>query len=405
MLYHFYEYGRHALTPLRMAADHTQNLFQNPMNPLSHTMGGRMVAAACEVLEHSTREYGKPAFNLGFTEVEGQTVMVEEEVVLRKPFGQLKHFKRGCDVRQDKMLIVAPMSGHFATLLRGTVEAMLPHYEVYITDWRDAKMTPLYEGHFDLDDYVDYVMDFLEHLGPGAHVMAVCQPSVPVFTALALMEEEDHPARPASLTMMGGPIDTRVNPTEVNDFATKRPLSWFKHNVVTTVPVPNPGMFRRVYPGFLQLAGFMAMNLSNHMTKHMDMFQHLVEGDGESADATQAFYEEYRSVMDLTEEFYLQTVDKVFRRHLLPRHKLTHRGRLVDPSKITRTSIFCVEGELDDISGVGQTQAALDLTPNLPKSKKHHFVQKGVGHYGIFNGRRWRESIAPKVRDFTADAR
>lgn len=400
MLYQMYEFQRQALAPLRLVADHGQHVFRNPLNPASYTPGGRVIAAACEVIEHSTRPYGKPGFGLDTTVVEGQTVGVIEDVVLRKPFCQLKRFRRDVDIDSPKLLVVAPMSGHFSTLLRGTVQAMLPDHDVYITDWRDAKLTPLWEGGFDLDDYVDYIIEFLEFLGQGTHVMAVCQPSVPVFAAVALMEEQDHPCIPATLTMMGGPIDTRVNPTEVNDFATRRPMAWFKHNVIATVPPPNGGMFRRVYPGFLQLAGFMAMNLGNHMSKHFDMFLHLIEGDGESAEATQGFYEEYRAVMDLTEDFYLQTVDKVFKRHLLPKGELTHRGHLVDPKKITRTAIFCIEGERDDISGVGQTRAAFDLTPNLPKAKKFYHEQQSVGHYGIFNGRKWRENIAPQVRDF-----
>lgn len=289
-------------------------------------------------------------------------------------------------------------------LLRGTVEAMLPHHHIYITDWRDAKKVPLSDGHFDLNDYVDYVTDMLAFLGLKTHIMAVCQSSVPVLAALALMEGENHPALPGSLTMMGGPIDPRVNPTQVNAFTAARPLSWFKHHVVSMVPAPNPGVFRRVYPGFLQLAGFLAMNLGGHMAKHVGMFHHLVRGDGESAEATQAFYEEYRAVMDLSEEFYIQTVDQVFQRHLLPKGQFLHRGRVADLSKITRTPIFCVEGENDDISGVGQTEAALHLARNLASDKKHYHVQNDVGHYGIFNGRRWREDIAPKIRDFISDA-
>lgn len=403
MLYQLYELQRQALTPLRLLADHGQHAFRSPLNPAAFTPGGRMIAAACEVIEHSTRPYGKPRFGLATTTIEGETVAVREEVVLKKTFCQLKHFRRLAPLpQQPKLLMVAPMSGHFATLLRGTVEALLPHHDITITDWRDAKTTPLWEGGFDLDDYIDYIIAFLEFLGPNTHVMAVCQPSVPVFAAASLMAAKGHPCQPATLTMMGGPIDTRVNPTQVNEFATRRPLAWFKHNALAIVPLPHAGAFRRVYPGFLQLAGFLAMNLGSHVAKHFDMFTHLVEGDGESAEATQAFYEEYRAVMDLAADFYLQTVDKVFQRHLLPQGQLTHRGRLVDPTAIRKTALFAIEGERDDISGVGQTKAALALASGLGTDQKHYYEQKGVGHYGIFNGRKWREEVAPRVADFIA---
>ncbi|MDB5737183.1 MAG: polyhydroxyalkanoate depolymerase, partial [Sphingomonas bacterium] len=298
--------------------------------------------------------------------------------------------------------IVAPMSGHYATLLRGTAERMLPGHDVYITDWRDAKLVPMSEGLFTLDDYVDYLIDFLAAIGPGAHVLAVCQPSVPAYAAAALMNADKHPARPATLTMMGGPIDTRKAPTAVNTTATQRPLAWFEQNVIATVPLTYAGGGRKVYPGFLQLTGFMAMNLCNHMMSHYRMYQQLVDGDGESADSTKAFYEEYRSVCDMTEEFYLQTIEDVFQKHKLPKGELMHRGRLVDPGAITDTALLAIEGEKDDISGIGQTKAALTIATNLADERKRYFVAKKVGHYGIFNGRRWREEIAPVVEEWIA---
>jgi poly(3-hydroxybutyrate) depolymerase len=295
------------------------------------------------------------------------------------------------------------MSGHYATLLRGTVERMLPKHDVFITDWADAKLVPLSSGGFDLDDYIDYVIEFIEHIGPGAHLLAVCQPSVPCFAAAALMSEDGNPARPRTLTMMGGPIDTREAPTAVNTVATQRPHTWFERNVIATIPYGYPGAGRAVYPGFVQLAGFMTMNLGLHLNGHWEWFKHLVAGDGESADASRQFYEEYRSVCDMTAEFYLQTVDVVFQRHLLPEGKLTHRGRKVDPAAITDVALLAIEGERDDISGVGQTRAALTIATGLPTSKKRYFFAKGVGHYGIFNGGKWRTKIAPVVEKWIAD--
>jgi len=287
-------------------------------------------------------------------------------------------------------------------LLRGTVERMLPRHDVFITDWRDAKLVPLSDGSFDLDDYIDYLIEFLELLGPGSHMLAVCQPAVPAFAAVALMNAAKNSSRPKTLTMMGGPIDTREAPTAVNLLATERPLAWFQRNVVATVPMIHPGAGRKVYPGFLQLAGFMTMNLGSHLVSHWEMFKHLVDGDDEGADSTRAFYDEYRSVCDMAAEYYLQTVEVVFQRHLLPKGEMRHRGRLVDAKAIRDTALLAIEGERDDISGIGQTRAALDLAARLPKAKKQYLLAKGVGHYGIFNGRKWREQIAPAVEKFIA---
>ncbi|MEA1014899.1 polyhydroxyalkanoate depolymerase [Sphingosinicella sp. LY1275] len=402
MLYDAYEMQRSLLAGASTLANIGAGWMQNPANPFSYSGMGPIVASALDVFAHASAPRGKPEFGLETTLVNGEEVAVHEEVVLRKPFGQLKRFRREGIEDSPRLLIVAPMSGHYATLLRGTVERMLPKHDVYITDWRDAKLVPLSDGRFDLDDYIDYLVAFLEHIGPGAHMLAVCQPSVPCYAAAAVMSENKHPARPKTLTMMGGPIDTREAPTAVNTLATQRPHAWFEKNVIATVPYSYPGAGRHVYPGFLQLAGFMTMNLGSHLTSHWEMFKHLVDGDGESADATKDFYEEYRSVCDMTEEFYLQTVDAVFQRHLLPKGELMHRGRRVEPAAITDIAILAIEGERDDISGIGQTKAALNISTSLPEELKRYHLAAGVGHYGIFNGSKWRERIAPVVEEWIA---
>ena len=416
MLYDAYEVQRSWLAGASKVASMGAGWLNNPANPLSYGSMGPIVAASLDVFAHAAASRGKPEFGFHEAKVGKKTVAVEEEVILRKPFGQLKHFRKVPAGRpagaqgasdtgiagQPKLLIVAPMSGHYATLLRGTVERMLPKHDVFITDWRDAKLVPLSDGSFDLDDYIDYLIDFLEAIGPDAHMLAVCQPAVPAFSAVALMNADKHPCRPKSLTMMGGPIDTRKAPTAVNVLATQRPHAWFQRNVIATVPMIYGGAGRKVYPGFLQLAGFMTMNLGNHLISHWEMFKHLVEGDEEGADATRDFYAEYLSVCDMAAEYYLQTVDVVFQRHLLPKGELMHRGRFVDPKAIKDTALLAIEGERDDISGIGQTRAALDLAPKLAPAKKQYFMAKGVGHYGIFNGRKWREQIAPVVEKFIA---
>jgi poly(3-hydroxybutyrate) depolymerase len=402
MLYDAYEMQRSLLAGASTLANMGAGWMQNPVNPFAYSSMGPVVASALDVFAHAAAPRGKPAFGLSGTIVDGRTVPVREEIALRKPFGQLKHFRREGVEGGPRLLIVAPMSGHYATLLRGTVARMLPGHDVFITDWRDAKLVPAEAGSFDLDDYIDYLVAFLDHVGPGAHMLAVCQPSVPCYAAAALMAQDRHPARPRTLTMMGGPIDTRRAPTAVNVLATQRPYAWFQRNVIATVPYLYPGAGRAVYPGFLQLAGFMAMNLGDHLTSHWEMFKHLVDGDGEGAEATKAFYDEYRAVCDMTAEFYLQTVDVVFQRHLLPKGELTHRGRRVDPAAIRDTALLAIEGERDDISGLGQTRAALDISTGLSKAMKKYHLARGVGHYGIFNGSKWRSGIAPVVEDWIA---
>ena len=402
MLYDAYEMQRSLLAGASTLANLGADWLNNPANPLSYSQMGPIMASALDVFAHASALRGKPEFGIETVTVAGKKVAVSEEIVLRKPFGQLKRFRREGIEGGPRLLMVAPMSGHYATLLRGTVERMLPGHDVYVTDWRDAKLVPLADGKFDLDDYVDYLVAFLEHIGPGAHMLAVCQPAVPAYAAAALMSADKNPCRPKTLTMMGGPIDTRLAPTEVNTVATQRPHAWFKSNVIVTVPYLYPGAGRKVYPGFLQLAGFMAMNFGNHMVSHWGMFRHLVEGDGEGADATKDFYDEYRAVCDMTEEFYLQTIDVVFQRHALPKGEMTHRGRRVDPAAITDVALLAIEGERDDISGIGQTRAALDISTGLEAPRKRYHLAKGVGHYGIFNGSKWRTKIAPIVEQWIA---
>ncbi|GGE29672.1 esterase [Agaricicola taiwanensis] len=402
-LYMMYEASHAALNPARTMAEATKLYFRNPINPWSHTALGRSWAAAAEVFERTTRRYGKPSFDLPTTLSHGRSVPITERIVWSRPFCKLIHFEKswgGDSHRQPKLLIVAPMSGHFATLLRGTVEAMLPDHDVYITDWTDARLVPTAEGEFTLDDYIDYVISILHKLGPDTHVMAVCQPAVPVFAAVARMEEDRDPYAPRSMILMGGPIDTRENPTGVNDLAEERGIDWFRRNVITTVPFPHPGFMRPVYPGFLQLTGFVSMNLDRHMSAHRDFFHHLVANDGDSAEKHRDFYDEYLAVMDLTAEFYLQTVDAVFIKHALPKGEMTHRGRLIRPEAITSTALMTIEGENDDISGVGQTRAAHKLCSRLAPEKKVHWLQPKVGHYGVFNGSRFRSEIVPRITQF-----
>ena len=403
-LYWLYELTHAALSPARAVADATRLAFRNPINPLYSTSFGKSVVAAAELFERSTRRYGQPEWRISSTLVGGERVPVRVESVWERPFCRLLHFERVFERaprrQQPRLLLVAPLSGHYPTLLRGTVEAFLPNHDVYITEWRDARMVPLSEGMFSLDDYIDYIISILHALGGETHVVAVCQPAVPVLAAAALMDADDDPYLPITMTLMGGPIDTRVNPTAVNMLAQKRGINWFRHNVITKVPFPNPGFMRDVYPGFLQLHGFMSMNLDRHIEAHRNLFLHLVKGDGDSAQKHKEFYDEYLAVMDLTAEFYLQTVDTVFVRHALPKGEMMHRDRPVDPKQIRRVALLTIEGEHDDISGVGQTEAAHRLCVNLPPERQAHWLQPGVGHYGVFNGSRFRAEIAPRIADF-----
>ena len=388
MWYLLHEASQFMFTPARIVADLTKLACTHSLNPVTYTPGGRALVASCELFERTTRSYPKPVFNLP----------ASERVVWQQPFCRVVAF--GPPSNKPKVLIVAPMSGHYATLLRGTVAAFLDSHQVFITDWSDAKQVPLSEGRFDLSDYVDYCISMFEALGPDLHVMAVCQPAVPVLAAIALMEAEDNPLVPRSATLLGGPIDTRHAPTAVNSFAQTRDIGWFKRHCIHPVPERYQGRGRLVYPGFMQLGGFMAMNPDRHVSAHWEMFNHLVDGDGDSAEKHREFYDEYLAVMDLSAEYYLQTLETVFIDHLLPRGLMQHRGRPVDLNAIRRCALMTVEGENDDITGRGQTVAALDLTPNLSAEKKEHHLQAKVGHYGVFNGSRFRREIAPRIKAF-----
>jgi poly(3-hydroxybutyrate) depolymerase len=406
VLYQMFEIGQAAFKPSRAAADACRVMLSNPFNPMAHTVVGRNTLAACEVFERTTRRYDRPKFRLSETTVDGKTVGVTEQVVWSRPFCDLVHFERDVsDAEREaspRILIVAPMSGHYATLLRGTVEAFLPTHEVFITNWQDARQVPKSAGAFDLDDYIDTISDIFRHFGGDVHVFAVCQPSVPVLAAVALMEAANDPSVPLSVTMAGGPIDTRRNPTAVNKLAMEKGTEWFRNTVLAKVPWPNPGYGRAVYPGFLQLSGFMTMNLDRHVSAHKDLFLNLVRGDGDSAERHREFYDEYLAVMDLTAEFYMQTIETVFVDHHLARGVMTHRNRAVDLSAIKRVALMTIEGEKDDITGIGQCSAALDLCPNVPSANKAHYECPKVGHYGVFNGSRFRSEIVPRISRFQA---
>jgi poly(3-hydroxybutyrate) depolymerase len=404
MLYQLYELNHAAILPWRAATELGLNFWKDPGNPWSKSSAARTWSASLELFERATRRFSKPSFGIEAAIVGDDSIDVVERIVARKPFMNLIHFEKQWpedkSVYQKKLLIVAPMSGHYATLLRGTVEGMLPYFDVYVTDWADARSVPLVSGHFDLEDYTDYIVEALQILGSGTSVMAVCQPSVPVLAAVSLMNARGDENAPAAMVLMGGPIDTRRNPTAVNKLAQERGTDWFRNNVVMRVPFPHAGFMRKVYPGFLQLTGFMTMNLDRHMDAHRELFWHLVEGDEDSAEHHRDFYDEYMSVMDLTAEFYLQTVERVFVNHDLPNGSYLHHGELIEPAKVTRTALLTIEGERDDISGVGQTEAAHDLCTSLPPEKKKHHLQMGVGHYGVFSGSKFRRDVVPLITDF-----
>ncbi len=403
MLYHLFELGHAAMSPARAAANSTRLLLRNPFNPFAYTNIGRNAAAAAELMERTTRRYKKPSFNIASTTVKGQQVGVTEEIVWRKPFCNLIHLKKTAPqgaISEPRLLVVAPLSGHFATLLRATVEAMLPHADIYITDWLDARFVALRDGPFTLDDYIDYVIEMIQAFRGDVHVMGVCQPGVPVMSAVALMETNNNPFVPRSVILKGSPIDTRVSPTSVNKLAEERGTNWFRRTVITAVPWPNRGHGRLVYPGFLQLTGFMAMNLDRHVNAHKDLFVHLVRGDGDSVEKHKEFYDEYLAVMDLAAEYYLQTIDQVFVKHQLPKGEMRHRGKPIDLTAIHRVSLMTIEGEKDDITGAGQTEAAIHLCKNVPRWRKQHYTQPGVGHYGIFNGSRYRKEVLPRIVSF-----
>lgn len=405
MLYHLHEMQRSMMSPLLNWAAASAKLFTNPVSPLAHAPFAQRIAAGYELMYRLGKSYEKPAFGLDSTFVDGRKVAVIEEVALEKPFCRLLHFKKEAggpapSQPHPVVLVVAPLSGHHATLLRDTVRGLLPEHDVYITDWIDARMVPLSEGPFHLHDYIFYVQEFIRLLGPDLHVMSVCQPTVPVLAAISLMASESDPKLPKTMTMMGGPIDPRRSPTQVNNLAVEKKFSWFENTVIYAVPQNFPGIGRKVYPGFLQHAGFIAMNPGRHMQSHQEFYEHLVEGDDDSAESHRKFYDEYNAVLDMPAEYYLDTIRTVFQEFRLPTGTWEVGGKLVRPQDIKTVALFTVEGELDDISGAGQTQAAHDLCSGLPPEMKQDFVAPECGHYGIFSGRRWREVICPKVAQF-----
>lgn len=404
MLYTLHELQHATLAPWNAVARHSLEFFTNPFSPLSYFPSSRKMAAGAEVFFRLTQRYAKPEFGLSETLVDGRSVPVSEEVLLDKPFCRLLHFRRvfpaGSKRRDPKVLLVAPLSGHYATLLRDTVRVLLPEHDIHVTDWTDARMVPIAMGPFHLDDYVDYVREFIRILGPEVHVISVCQPTVPVLAAISLMASAGEAVRPRSMVMMGGPIDARLSPTSVNDLAREKPYSWFERSVIQTVPLKYPGFMRRVYPGFLQHLGFVAMNPRRHLDAHWEFYDHLIEGDDDSAEAHRKFYDEYNAVLDMPAEYYLDTIKRVFQEFHLPQRRMVVHGDPVRPQDIRHTALLTIEGEFDDISGNGQTRAAHALCTGIPASKQEHFLVPRVGHYGIFSGRRWRETISPRIAGF-----
>jgi poly(3-hydroxybutyrate) depolymerase len=403
LLYDLFELNQAAAAPINAAAGLGQFLWKHPSNPLSHTYWGRNVAASMEMMERSTRRFRRPSFSISLLDAEGFRTPVTEQVAWQKPFCRLLHFARPGSPARHRFLLVAPMSGHHATLLRGTIEAMLPHGDIYVTDWMDAREVPLHAGSFDLDDYIDYLLEMLAFLGPRLHVVAVCQPSVPVLAAVSLLSAREDDCVPQSMFLMGGPIDTRRSPTAVSRYAEERGLDWLRRHAIVKVPFFYPGFRREVYPGFLQLTGFVAMNFERHVDAHRELYWNLVGGNDDRAEKHREFYNEYLSVMDLTAEFYLQTVERVFIGKDLAHGTFRHRGERVDPSAITRTALMTIEGERDDISGIGQTEAAHELCTGIPAARRRHHLQMGVGHYGVFSGSRFRTDTLPQMLKFIAD--
>jgi poly(3-hydroxybutyrate) depolymerase len=406
MLYQLHEMQRSFLTPLMQWADASSKLFSNPVSPFAHTPFAQRIAAGYELMYRLGKDYEKPAFDIKSTLIDGETVGIVELAVEERAFCRLLHFKKDltdkqiAKLKQPKVLLVAPLSGHHSTLLRDTVRALLTNHDVYITDWTDARMVPLSEGAFHLDDYIYYVQDFIRLLAPDLHVISVCQPTVPVLAAISLMATAKDSKLPKTMTMMGGPIDPRLSPTAVNDLAVEKNFSWFENTVIYAVPANYPASGRRVYPGFLQHAGFIAMNPGRHAQSHREFYMHLVTGDDEPAEGHRRFYDEYNAVLDMPAEYYLDTIKTVFQEFSLPKGTWVVGGNLVRPQDITTVALFTVEGELDDISGAGQTQAAHDLCSGIPANMQQDFVAPGCGHYGIFSGRRWRDVICPKIGEF-----
>lgn len=400
-LYTGTEFLRETMTPARMAIKELHNFNQDYDKYLSNFAQFQIFDAYCQIFERLTRKYPKQQFNIKEVAINKKIIKVKEEVLLKKSFCDLIHFKKSSDIKLPKMLVVAPMSGHYATLCKGTVEGLLPHYDVYITDWKNARDVPLKEGSFDLHDFINYCIEFFDNLGPNLNVMAICQPSPPVVAAISIMSAEKMKNIPKSMILIGGPIDTRQNPTDVNKYAAKKSMSWFKNNVITRVPINYDGYMRKVYPGFVQLSGFVTMNMFRHLEQHINLFENLSYNEHDLVDKHVKFYDEYFSVMDLTEEYYLQTIESVFKSHSLAKGEMVSRGRKIDLNSITKTSILVLEGERDDITGIGQTKAILNLCKMVPKENKHYSLQNGVGHFGLFSGSKFLSNIVPEIVKFT----
>ena len=400
MLYALYQSAADMMLPMRAWANATgQTLAAGGMGTGGGRQSWQAAGALCEMMSRATLSHRRPSFGIAETRMGNETVPVHEEEVLTTPFGTLLRFAKEGAPPQPRVLLVAPLSGHFATLLRDTVRVLLPEHDVHITDWANARDVGMWNGRFGFDEYVEHLIRFLEAMGPGAHVIAVCQPCVQTLAAAAVMAEDDNPAQPASMTLMAGPIDTRVSPTKVNELAMGKPIGWFEQNLIARVPLRYPGAMRRVYPGFVQLTAFMSMNAERHIKAQVDLYRHLANGEREQAATIKAFYDEYCAVLDMTAEFYLETVQWVFQEHRLAKGELDWKGRRVNPRAIRRTALFTVEGERDDICAVGQTVAAHDLCSSLRPYRKKHYMQAGVGHYGVFSGRRWAGQIYPLVRN------
>jgi len=392
-----------AVAPVNSWMQQMQAMCNSAWSPLNYTFAGTTISATAELLERSTGVYQRPQFDIEYANIDGNKIAISEDVVLSKPYCNLIHFKRNAQYSQPKILLVAPMSGHYSTLLRGTVEHFIDDHEVYITDWINAREVPLSEGAFSFDDYVSYLIEFSEYLDGDFHIIAVCQPTVPTIVAAAVMAQENAPYQPKSMSLLGGPIDTRISPTEVNDYAISKELDWFENNVICTVPDNYPGAGQKVYPGFIQLSGFLSMNLNTHIKKHFTFFGDLVKGDGDSAENHRKFYNEYLAVMDMPAEFYLDTIRQVFIEHQLANGEVSYRGQSIDLSLVKDVALMTIEGEQDDITGRGQTEAAHQILAGIPANMKQHYTQPDVGHYGVFNGRRFRQHIGPKIKDFISE--
>ncbi|MDR5726530.1 MAG: polyhydroxyalkanoate depolymerase [Terriglobia bacterium] len=402
MMYEAYQARQDFLAPLRIYADLTAAMLQETHAGPYGNMLARAAGGAAEMISRLRLTHTRPDYGIGHVVVAGLEAEITEDPVLTTPFGSLLRFRKSISLKQPRVLLVAPMAGHFPTLLRDTVQTLLPDHDVFLTDWKNARDIPRSAGAFGLDDYVEHIMRFIEYLGPGTHVMGVCQPCNALLAATALLAQANSPAQPRTLTLMAGPVDTRINPTQVNELASENSIEWFEKNLIATVPARFRGAHRRVYPGFLQLASFMSMNLPRHIRAHLNLFEHVLLGEDAKADATRKFYDEYFAVFDMPAEFYLQTVQRVFQEHHLARGLFEWKGQHADPAAIRKTALFTIEGERDDICAPGQTMAAHDLTPGIRANRKHHYLQPGVGHYGVFSGKRWQREIYPAVRDFIA---